>query len=207
VIVEPAKQREALAFLQENVFGEKAFEFPPELYNLLSDTHWSHWGIREPLRQDYPVRDTMLAWQARVLSYLLSHTVLSRLGDSEVKVAAEKDAFTAAELLAGLSTAVFRELDKLQQGEFTPRKPAISPLRRDLQRLYLERLGNLAMGNYLTTDDCQTLAYAQLEEIEARINAVLHGKAKLDSYTQAHLKESATRVHKILDARLQLPGP
>ena len=65
----------------------------------------------------------------------------------------------------------------------------------------------MAMGNVLAPEDCQTLAYVQLEGIEARINAVLLGKAKLDPYTQAHLKETATRIRKVLNARLQLRGP
>jgi hypothetical protein len=56
-------------------------------------------------------------------------------------------------------------------------------------------------------EDCQTLAYAQLQTIEARINAVLSGKARLDPYSQTHLKENAAWIHKALDARMQLPGP
>ncbi len=207
VIVEPAKQREALTFLQEQVFGEKSFEFPPELYNLLLPTRWSHWGIRDVERVDFPVREAMLALQDRILGQLLSSWTLARLTDSELKVPADQDAFTAVELLSGLTTAVFRELDKLQQGEFTARKPAISPLRRNLQRRYLERLADLAMGNSPAPEDCQTLAYVQLEGIEARINAVLQGKARLDPYTQAHLKESATRIRKVIEARLQLRAP
>ena len=206
-IVEPARQREALAYLQEHTLGEKAFDFPPQLYNALIDARWAHWGVKEPERVDFPVRDTILAWQDRVLAQLLANTTLSRLMDSELKVPADQDAFTAAELVAGLTTAVFRELDRLNQGEFTARKPAVSGLRRGLQRRYLERLGNLAMGNFPAPEDCQTLAYAQLEAVEGRIKAVLAGKAKLDPYTQAHLKESASRIRKVLDARLQLRAP
>jgi len=207
VIVEPAKQREALTFLQEQVFGEKAFEFPPEMYNMLLPTRWSHWGIRETERLDFPVREVMLGFQDRILSQLLSSWTLARLTDSELKVPPDQDAFTAVELLSGLTTAVFRELEKLQQGEFTARKPAISPLRRDLQRRYVERLADMAMGNTLAPEDCKTLAYVQLEGIEARINAAILGKAKLDPYTQAHLKETGTRIRKVLNARLQLRGP
>ena len=44
VVVEPAKQREALALLEEQVFSDKPFQFPPDLYNHLAATRWSHWG-------------------------------------------------------------------------------------------------------------------------------------------------------------------
>jgi len=208
VVTEPARQREALAMVSENVFGEKAYEFPAALVNLLVDPRWSHWGVKEPERADYPLREIILGWQDRVLGQLLSTVTLSRLIDSEMKVPADQDAFTAAELLAGLSTAIFRELDRLPQGgEFTARKPAITPQRRALQRRYLERLAHLAMGNTSSPEDCQTIAYVQLETIEGRMKGVLVGKAKLDPYTMAHLKESAARIRKVLDARLELRGP
>jgi hypothetical protein len=207
VVVEAARQREALALLAEHVFGEKAYDFPPGLLNLLVDTRWSHWGVREVERADYPVRESILGWQDRILGLLLSTVTLSRLIDSEMKVPPDQDAFTAAELLAGLSKAIFSELDRLPQGEFSARKPAITPQRRALQRRYLERLSNLAMGNFAAPEDCQTVAYVQLGEIEARMNAALAAPAKLDPYSLAHLKESAARIRKVLDARLQLRGP
>lgn len=207
VVVEPGKQREALAYLQEQVFGEKAYDFPPQLLNTLVEARWLHWGMRQQDRVDFPVRDVVLAWQDRVLAQLFSPTTLARLVDSEIKVPADQDAFTVPELYNGLTGAVFSELDRLNQGEYTNRKPAVSTLRRGLQRKYVERLGNLAMGNANAPEDCQTLAYAQLESLQARLNAVLAGKAKLDAYSQAHLKETSTRIGKVLDARLQLRAP
>ncbi len=207
VVVEPAQQRKALAMIQTEVFGEKAFEYPTALYNQLVNTKWSHWGVEEPDRPDFPVRGVMLGWQDRVLAQLLSGTTLTRLTDSELKTPADQDAFTAAELLAGLSTAIFRETERLQQGEFTNRKPAISPLRRDLQRRYVERLTGVVLGRMHVPEDCQTLAYGELEGIESRLRGVLAGKAKLDAYTRAHLKETAARIHKVLDARVELRNP
>ncbi len=207
VVVPPAKQREALALLEKEAFGQKAFEFPPELYNYLATSKWSHWGTEVNLRADYPVREIILIWQDRVLAHLLSSLTLSRIADSELKVPADQDAFTTAELIERLTKAVFSEIEKLDGGKYTNRKPAISSLRRGLQRRFLEHLSNLAMGNTLAPDDCQTVAYAELEALEARINGVLAGKAQLDSYTRAHLKETADRIRKVLDARLQLRRP
>ena len=207
VVVEPRRQREALALLQKDVFGEKAYQFPPDLYNYLAPSKWSHWGVPLVDRADYPVHEVILIWQDRVLSQLLSTTTLERLIDSELKVPADKDAFTAAELFEGLTSAIFRETEKLRGGKYTNRKPAVGSLRRSLQRRYLQRLANLAMGNVDAPEDCQTLAHAELETLEARINEVLAGKAQLDTYTRAHLKESVVRIRKVLDARLQLDAP
>ncbi len=207
VVVEAKRQREALGFLKQQVFAPDSYEFPPELYNHLGSSKWSHWGVETSDRSDYPVHEVVLAWQDRVLGQLLSSTTLARLCDSELKVPAGQDAFTAAELIEGLTAAVFAEMEKLRDGKFTNRKPAIRSLRRNLQRRYLERLSNLAMGRTTAPEDCQTVAYVELGSLEARIKEVLARKAQLDTYTRAHLEQSAARIRKVLDARLQLAGP
>ena len=210
VIVEPKKQREALKFLNQQVFGPEAYQFPSKLYNFLAPTHWNHWGIKEFGRPDYPVHDIVLSMQDHVLGMVLSPVTLSRLIDSELKTPANQDAFTAAELLQGLTSAVFSEtetLGKLKDGKFTDRKPAISSLRRNLQRLYFEQLADLAMGNADAPVDCQTVAAAELSRLKTSLNNVLAGKVQLDTYTRSHLAELVVRIRKVLDARLELHRP
>ena len=207
VVVPHKKQREALALLEKHVFGREAFQFPPELYNHLAPSFWRHWGTSLSTRPDYPVHETILLWQDRILYSLLSPLTLQRLIDSELKVPQNKEVFTAAELLERLTAAIFAETEQLQGGEFTNRKPAINSLRRALQRRYLQRLSNIAMGNMMAPEDCQAVAYSELESLEARLKQVLAGKAQLDTYTRAHLSESAARIRKVLDARLQLRSP
>jgi hypothetical protein len=207
VVVDPVKQREALTLLEEQVFSDKPFQFPPALYNYLASTRWSHWGSRIPLRNDYPVHDVIAMWQDRILEQLLSGLTLDRLHDSELYLPPEQDALTTAELIERLTKAIFSEIDKMPEGEFTNRKPAISSLRRNLQRDYFKRLSQLAMGQTDAPQDCQTVAYSQLSTLEGRINNVLKSNSKLDSYSRAHLEETASRIHKVLDARLNLASP
>jgi Met-zincin/Domain of unknown function (DUF5117) len=207
VIVEPAKQREALALLEEQVFSDKPFQFPPELYTYLASTRWSHWGSPVPLRPDFPVHDVISLWQDRILQQLLSPLTLDRLHDTELQLPADQDALTTPELLSRLTKAIFTEIDKMPEGDYTNRKPAISSLRRNLQRSYIKRLSHLAMGETGAPEDCQTVAYSELASLEGRINSVLKSNAKLDAYSRAHLEETASRVHKVLDARLTLASP
>ena len=90
----------------------------------------------------------------------------------------------------------------------TARRPqVISSLRRSLQRNYLRKLSNLAMGRTSAPDDCQTIAYADLASLESRIDQMLKSNVKLDSYSRAHLVESGTRIRKVLDADLSLSSP
>ncbi len=207
VVVEPARQREALALLEEQVFSDKPFQFPPDFYSYLASTRWSHWGTEIPLRTEYPVHEVIGMWQDRILQQLLSPLTLERLHDTELYLAADQDALTTAELLDRLTKSIFSEIDKMPEGEYTNRKPAISSLRRNLQRDYLKRLSELSMGRTGAPQDCQTVAYSQLSALEGRINSVLKSNAKLDSYSRAHLEESASRIHKVLDAHLSLPSP
>jgi len=210
VVTEPKKQREALEFLERQVFGPEAYQFPPKLYDFLGSTHWKHWGMRGFGRPDFPVNQTVLLMQEHVLGQVLSPITLSRILDSEAKTPGDQDAFTAAELLQGLTGSIFSEIDtleKLKDGKFTDRKPAISSLRRNLQQCFFEQLADLAMGSSGAPSDCQTVATVELAGLEARLKQVLAGKAQLDTYTRSHLGDLATRILKVLDARPTLPRP
>jgi hypothetical protein len=201
-VVSVERQREALTLLEEQVFDATPFSFPPDLYNQLAASHWDHWGTQVVERGDYPVHDIILMWQDRILSRLLSSLTLSRLYDSELKVAADSDALTAAELLERLTKAIYKEVDSVKTGEFTNRKPAISSLRRNLQRSYLRRMSQLALGQTAAPEDCQTVAFAELARLKTRIDTQLAGEVKLDAYTRAHLEETSARIAKVVDARM-----
>jgi Met-zincin/Domain of unknown function (DUF5117) len=198
------KQREALGLLEEQMFSDAPFNFPPDLYNYLAASHWDHWGVTPVERVDYPAHQAVLMWQDRILSKLISSLALSRIHDTELKVPADQPALTDAELIQGLTKAIFSETESVKSGEFTERKPAISSLRRDLQRSYLRRLSRLALGQTSAPEDCQTIAYADLTALRKRIDALLERDVKLDSYSRAHLEESSARIGKVLDAKMSV---
>ena len=163
--------------------------------------------MTSPTRKDYSVHDVALQWQDMVLNQLLSSTTLRRLHDAELRVSADTDAMTTAELIERTTKAVFAEVDTVKDGQFTNRKPAISSVRRNLQRSHLRRLSNLAMGKTTAPEDCQTVAYADLAALHGRIETLLKSNAKLDTYSRAHLMESASRIQKVLDARITVATP
>jgi len=204
-VVEAQKQRDALTLLEQQMFSAQPFSFPPELYNQLVSTRWMHWGSSEADREDYPIHDVILMWQDRVLGRLMDPLTLTRIRDSELKVPADQDAFTTAELLDRLTKAILSEVDSTQPGEYSVRKPAIGSLRRSLQRSYLSRLSALAVGSG-GTPDAQVIAAAQLRSLDGRIAALLaKPDVKLDDYSRAHLVESQARIRKVLDASVTLP--
>jgi hypothetical protein len=209
-LVDTQVQRDSLAMLEENVFSDKPFQFPPELYNQLGWSNWSHWGTNPTTRKDFGIHDFVLQWQDRILAQLLSSVTLKRMHDAELRAAADADVLTTAELIQRLTKAVFNEVENTKEGEYSPRKPAISSLRRNLQRSYLKELSRLALGPSAAPQDCQTVAYAELSNLQQRIKSLLDNQpvaSKLDTYSRAHLQESAARIAKVLEARLTLPSP
>jgi hypothetical protein len=210
-LVDVKKQRDALGLLEEKVFSDENFKFPPELLNQLGWTNWDHWGQRRvSTRKDFPVHDFVLQWQTRILSQLLSSVTLQRMHDAELKAPPETDVLTTAELLQRLTKAVFSEVESTKEGDYTNRKPAISSIRRNLQRSYLDEISKLALGSTSAPEDCQTVAYSELSNLQQRIKSLLDNQpvaSKLDAYSRAHLQESSARIGKVLEARIELPSP
>jgi len=206
-VVDAKKQRDALTMLEQEMLSDKPFNFPPELYSQLATSNWRHWGTDILLRKDFAAHDMILMWQERILGHVTSSITLKRIHDAELKISAEQDAFTTAELLERLTNAVFAEVKDTKEGNYTERKPAISSLRRNLQRSYLRTLSNIAMGRAGAPQDCQTIAYAKLGALGEDIDKLLASKIKLDSYSSAHLRETSARIDKVLEAKLSLSGP
>ncbi|MGE5195134.1 MAG: zinc-dependent metalloprotease, partial [Deltaproteobacteria bacterium] len=215
--VEAAKQREAMKLLAESAFNLPPLP-PPDVLNALASTRWSHWGMREPRRLDYPVHAQIELMQGNILSQLLSTSTLNRLHDGELKLAVDADAYTLAEHLRSIVESIFTEWrEPPKPGEYTNRKPYISSLRRNLQRTTLKRLGGLVnappgagglaalLGGSATgvPEDARTIVRMHLGEMDRQITALLAAQdVKLDDYSRAHLLDSQERIRKLLSAQI-----
>lgn len=202
VVVSADRQRQALELLSRKMFSDDAFVFPAEMYRGLAITHWKHWGEKRPERVDFPVHESILLWQDRILEKLLSPLTLTRLLDSELLVPADQDAFTAAELLESLPREIFAELDSIEAIRYSNRKPAITSMRRALQNAFLNRMFELASGNSDAPGDCQSLALMELTRLQRKIEDLLQGEIRFDGYTAAHLSASASKISRVLDVKL-----
>ncbi|MCA9162359.1 MAG: zinc-dependent metalloprotease [Pirellulaceae bacterium] len=205
--VDAKKQRDTLELLQKEVFAADAYNYPPEIYAFLASTNWRHWGSNSTNRKDFPFHDFILMWQTRTLDGMISSTNLQRIADTEAKTPPDQDVLTNAELLERLSDSIFSELDTVKEGEFTARKPAISSLRRNLQRSMLERLANFAMGRATVPNDVRAIAYAELSSLKDGAAKLLGGGVKLDPYSRAHLEEMRRTIEKVEEASLTLARP
>jgi hypothetical protein len=197
------QQRRALQFVVDNMFVDSAFGMTPELLNRLSDDRWldQGFGSSEPA---WPIHDRILGLQSSALTQLLNPTTLRRVYDNELRLAADQDALTLPELLDKVRDSVWTELGQGCPTDASARKPAISSLRRNLQREHLERLFDLTLATdtgSAASKPITTLATAQLKGLKAQIdNAIATCGDKLDPYSKAHLADAQTRIDRVLTA-------
>jgi hypothetical protein len=190
------KQQQALTNLQNYVFAENAFNFSPELLNQLAPSRWQHWGNAIPVsRLDYPIHARIFNLQSNVLHSLLDGERLSRLLDIELKTVLE-NALTIPELFDTLQQGIWSEV-------LTGSKPQqISSIRRSLQREHLNILLHMVLRTVNVPEDASTIAWHQLNQLQAAINASLKHQ-NLNTYTLAHLEQTSARITQALNAQLQ----
>jgi hypothetical protein len=207
-----ARQRAALAAFIELLLAEDANRFPRDVLEHLAPYRgpgWPWYLFRvdiAPTAVAYPLEQTILALQGAALTSLLHPARLQRLEDG----AAFGDAqpLTVAELFATLTDGIFTEL-------LAGAPRAVSAQRRDLQALWVERLGKLeraeepappkpstvsptpwhpAMPPIPVPADARAAARAQLRRLEARLAAV----RPADELTRAHVALLEARVKQAL---------
>jgi hypothetical protein len=202
VPIPAAKQREALAFLGQRAFAADAFTVSPALLNRLGPDRWSHWGLIGPFapnsRVDYNLNDKVLAIQSGLVSALMAPSLMARLREGESR---SPDAFKLSELFDRMTTMLWGEVGGTAAGMKTLEGPST---RRELQRVYVDRLATLVVNPPPgTPDDARALARLQLTDIDSRARKALAGEAPLGDYTRSHLLESRARIKRALEASLE----
>jgi hypothetical protein len=196
VPVTRAKQLEAMNFLATSGFGEKAFDVPKDVLAKLGADRWSHWGEQNTFngRIDFPMHEQVLGAQRALLLRVTTPFVFARIRDAESKFGAS-EILTIPEMMSKLTDATWHEV-------MSGSARNIAAQRRDLQRIYIDRLGELAIADVPRLPaDARSVARAQLITLKSRIDAV-RGSGGLDAYTKAHLAESADRISKLLTAEI-----
>jgi hypothetical protein len=204
-VVEPARQREAMQLVVQSALASPKYD--GTMLNFLSASRWSHWGVDDSGRVDFPIHEEVALMQSQMLGQLLNGGTLQRLLDNEFKIPADQEAYTLAEHLNLLVDGVFSEwLAADAQGDFTNRKPYVSSFRRNLQRDALARLSSLVLSsNY--PPDARTLARVHLARLSGGLTSALQSQQlKLDDYSRAHLQDSQRRIEQLLNAEVLVPS-
>ena len=226
-VVEATQQRKAIELLNEQIFSDTSYQFPPEFYNQLVSTRWLHWGADTVERQDYPVHEVVLKWQQRILEQLLDAKTLTRLADNAMKVGAKEDCFTTAELFRQLLDSIYSEIFEYKIGKNSDQGPAISSLRRNLQREALGEFLRLSLGGGRRSGlivtrfgsslgippDARSLANFHLKRLLKQVTGILSENSKqekpvvIDDTSRAHLEDIQRRIEAVLDAEIVVSSP
>lgn len=188
--VSKKEQARALKFLLEH-----ALQPPAELLDAAVLNRFRYQGAA----------DDVMSQQERILSGLLSRQRFSRLFDAAVLE--PETAYSAAEYLSDLQAGVWSELKADE--------PKIGPLRRALQRNYLNQLssamdpppaappstgrGRRSTPPSSNESDLRALALASLTNLSKQITEAL--AKDCDALTRAHLQDCQRQIEQTLDPK------
>lgn len=181
--VDPALQREAVAFLNQH-----AFHVPRSLI-----------GDEILLRLEASgTADRILSAQQRLLRQLLTESRIKRMAEQVER--SPSDAYSPRELLTDVRAGVFSEL-----GESII---SISLYRRNLQRALADLLIDQVKRENATSD-LPALSRGELEAILASIEGLLGNGTGMEvsEVSRLHLAELASRIERSLNAQVSIQAP
>jgi len=188
----PAKQREALRLIADDLFQPASFAFKPEFVSRIGIDHFER-----PRNPDFSIANAVLNVQKAALDVLLDDAVAARLVGAPEKVPAGTKPLPLSEVYDTLQGAIWAEL---RTGQEIPR------LRRNLQREHLARLANALVKPSATLPaDARALQRVNAQSLQASLRTA-SARAGLSKETRAHLKESLQALDQALAAPLQRTG-
>jgi hypothetical protein len=171
------RQQRAVQFLNAQAFRTPSFLIKPEILRRI-----------EPAG----VLDRIEAGQRRVLNTLLGTARVNRLVEQEALDGAS--AYPATEFLADVRKGVWAEV-------YGDAPPLVDAYRRNLQRAYVETLGDRVNGRAATADDARAFFRGELKTLDADLKSVL--AKTTDRATRMHLEDIQTQIATALDPSVQ----
>jgi hypothetical protein len=187
-VVPRSRQKEAVNYLQKQVFETPKWLINKDIWNRISNPG--------------EAADPVTAAQESALNSLMSNDRLNRLQVNVERFGADK-AYSAIELLNDVQSGLFSELSS---------KKATDMYRRGLQKLYVERLNNIlnppassgmtisfgAPSSFnVNRSDLPAIARAQLVKLKAQIAAAI--PTTTDAMSKIHLQELQERIKNALE--------
>jgi hypothetical protein len=192
------RQRQALQLLRDNLFSPTAFQFKPQLLNKLENERFIDFNNFTPARQDVPIHQIVLNLQRQVLDRIFLPTVLSRIQDSELRVAAPAEPFTLGLLFTEIQDSIWAETKTAGSSV------NINSYRRSLQREHLRKMIGMVLRDGAAPEDARTLARQSLISLRGQLQRAVSRPGSTTSLeVRAHLNESIARIDEALKGGLQ----
>jgi hypothetical protein len=174
------RQAAAVKFLNENAFATPSWMVRPEILRRIETD-----GVLTRIKTT----------QQGLLSQLLSAARFNRLTEQEA-IDGDK-AYKAVDLLSDVRKGVWSELNGVGAIK-------VDAYRRNLQRGYLDLLGDKLNGRAAVTDDQRPFIRGELRALNADVSKAL--VRTTDRATRMHLEDARDQIAKILDPKFAQPA-
>jgi hypothetical protein len=205
-VVDAELQQKALAFLEEKVFADAAFQPDPKLQQHLAASRWWHWDSTDPEEPlTFPVLDEILRVQKVTLFGLLNPDTIDHLNNAALRVEPTTPTLTVVGLLGSLDSTIWSELAEPAPTDASATSPTISIIRRNLQRAFLEHQGMMvqqARPNAYPVSAQGVVWHLMERRLESIDRYISEYQNQLDTATLAHLKESRDYLKRLFDAKV-----
>lgn len=181
VPVPKERQQAAVKFLADKAFTTPAWALKPEVLRRIESS-----GALERVKLS----------QQRVLSSLLSSARFARLVEQEAMDGAA--AYRPVDFLADVRRGIFSEIE----GAGAIR---IDAYRRNLQRAYIDLMGDKLNGRVAVTDDQRPLIRGELRALSADVTRAL--ARATDRTSRLHLEDVRDQIARVLDPKFAAPAP
>jgi hypothetical protein len=179
-LIPRAKQEGAVKYLVDNAFKTPKWALNSEILRRI-----------EPVG----VLDRIEASQTRVLNSLLSSPRVLRLVEQEAVDGAA--AYAPLDFLADVRRGVFSEV---YGGAAQP----VDAYRRNLQRAYVETLGNRVNGEQAQSDDVRAFFRGELKTLETDLRGA---RVPTDRATMLHVEDLRQQIARALDPTVKASAP
>jgi hypothetical protein len=192
-------QRRAMSFLRDHIFAADAFDFPPDLLNMLQyeqmpDFAWSMYSVSQT---DFPIHQRVLYVQQTALSRLYSPEVIGRLLNNLERVNPGDDVYTMYDMFTDVRRAIWSEVTGPSN---------VNSYRRQLQMAHLNHIMNIYLGpTVMYPMDARTLAANDLDILEQAARSAVQS-SRIDDMSRAHFKEVLRQITSTKDARRDYTG-
>jgi len=198
-VVPALEQKDAMNFLAERAFSERAFDVPTQVLAKVGKEQNFDWGnnLFNYGRQDYPFVTRVLQIQTVTMNGLLDPSLLARVREQETRQA---NAFRVQDVFTNLTNSIMSEIGVNGPAKFASLDGPMP--RRELQRAYVDRLSDMvASSGNGTPEDAAALARLHLTRIADVCQKDLASPAPKSDTVRAHLMELRARARRALDAQ------
>ncbi|WP_341221834.1 zinc-dependent metalloprotease [Polaribacter atrinae] len=172
VPVAKAKQKEAMAWLQKNVFTTQYWLLDKNILNKIEETGYT---------------DKLGRYQERYVGSLLNYSTLNRMIEAEV---IQKEFYAASDMVKDLRKGIFSE---------TTTTKNVDLHRRNLQKAFIERMHVLMNDKDAKNTDISAIVRGELEALKYQVN--IASKRAINTISKYHYKDCYAKINDILNPK------